>query len=70
MIIDQFPPWDSEEIKEFIENHSVEDEGFSSEESNITDSIPLDAWKQLPNRAKDILIKAGYKNLDNVIIIE
>lgn len=70
MIIDQFPPWDSEEFKEFIENHSVEDEGFSSEESNITDSIPLDAWKQLPNRAKDILIKAGYKNLDNVIIIE
>lgn len=67
MIIDQF---DSEEFKEFIENHSVEDEGFSSEESNITDSIPLDAWKQLPNRAKDILIKAGYKNLDNVIIIE
>lgn len=70
MIIDQFPPCDSEEFKEFIENHSVEDEGFSSEESNITDSIPLDAWKQLPNRAKDILIKAGYKNLDNVIIIE
>lgn len=70
MIIDQFPPRDSEEFKEFIENHSVEDEGFSSEESNITDSIPLDAWKQLPNRAKDILIKAGYKNLDNVIIIE
>lgn len=70
MIIDQFPPWDSEEFKEFIENHSVEDEGFSSEESNITDSIPLVAWKQLPNRAKDILIKAGYKNLDNVIIIE
>lgn len=70
MIIDQFPPCDSEEFKEFIENHSVEDEGFSYEESNITDSIPLDAWKQLPNRAKDILIKAGYKNLDNVIIIE
>lgn len=70
MIIDQFPPCDSEEFKEFIENHSVEDEGFSSEESNITDSIPLDAWKQLSNRAKDILIKAGYKNLDNVIIIE
>lgn len=70
MIIDQFPPCDSEEFKDFIENHSVEDEGFSSEESNITDSIPLDAWKQLPNRAKDILIKAGYKNLDNVIIIE
>lgn len=67
MIIDQF---DSEEFKEFIENHLVEDEGFSSEELNITDSIPLDAWKQLPNRAKDILIKAGYKNLDNVIIIE
>ncbi len=66
MIIDQF---DSEEFKEFIENHSVEDEEFSSEELNITDFIPLDAWKQLPNRAKDILIKAGYKNLDNVIII-
>lgn len=66
MIIDQF---DSEEFKEFIENHSVEDEGFSSKELNITDFIPLDAWKQLPNRAKDILIKAGYKNLDNVIII-
>ena len=70
MIIDQFPPWASEEFKEFVETHSVEDEGFSSEESNITDSIPLVAWKQLPNRAKDILIKAGYKNLDNVIIIE
>lgn len=67
MIIDQF---DSEEFKEFIENHSVEDEGFSSEELNITDSISLDAWKQLPNHAKDILIKAGYGNLDNVIIIE
>lgn len=66
MIIDQF---DSEEFKEFIENHSVEDEGFSSKELNITDFIPLDVWKQLPNRAKDILIKAGYKNLDNVIII-
>lgn len=69
MIIDQFSLCDSEEFKEFIENHSVEDEEFSSEELNITDFIPLDAWKQLPNRAKDILIKAGYKNLDNVIVI-
>lgn len=70
MIIDQFPLCDLEKLKEFIENHSVEVEVSSSEELNITDSIPLDTWKQLPNHAKDILIKAGYENLDNVIIIE
>ncbi len=68
MNIDQFPLIDSEKWKEFLENYSVEE--LSSEELNITDYIPLDAWKQLPNRAKEILIKAGYKNLDNIIIIE